>query len=201
MPDLLLELFSEEIPARMQRQAAEDLKRLVTNALAEADLLYEGAQAFATPRRLTLHVVGVPAVQKGRIEEKKGPRVGAPDVAIQGFLKGAGLARTEDAKIESDGKKGQYYVAHVAKTGRPARDVIAEALPGILRGFPWPKSMRWGAASVRGDSLRWVRPLRSILCAFGSAHEAVEVLPFALESFQPPVVASRHLPETSTATT
>ncbi len=192
MPDLLLELFSEEIPARMQRQAADDLKRLVTGALAEAGLLYEGAQAFATPRRLTLHVVGVPAEQKDQVEEKKGPRVGAPDAAIQGFLKGAGLARIEDAKIESDGKKGQFYVAHIHRKGRPAREVIAEALPGLLRSFPWPKSMRWGAASVRSDSLRWVRPLRSILCTFGSEHEATDILPIALDGLSAGDVTQGH---------
>ncbi len=113
MPDLLLELFSEEIPARMQRQAAEDLKRLVTNALVDASLPYEGAQAFATPRRLTLHVVGLPDAQPRRLEERKGPRVGAPEGAIQGFLKSAGLTRIEDAKIETDAKKGSFYVARI----------------------------------------------------------------------------------------
>src|SRR5476651_2910857 len=106
MPDLLLELFSEEIPARMQRQAAEDLKRLVTNALVERNLLYEGAQSFVTPRRLTLHVVGLPAAQADSREERKGPRVGAPEAAIQGFLKSAGLASLDQATITSDGKKG-----------------------------------------------------------------------------------------------
>ena len=125
MPDLLLELFSEEIPARMQRQAAEDLKRLVTNALVDASLPYEGAQAFATPRRLTLHVVGLPEAQPRRVEERKGPRVGAPEGAIQGFLKSAGLARIEDAKIETDPKKGSFYVARIEKEGRAAREVLA----------------------------------------------------------------------------
>src|SRR5208282_6040877 len=118
MPDLLLELFSEEIPARMQRQAAEDLKRLVTNALVERNLVYEGAQSFVTPRRLTLHVAGLPAAQPNLREERKGPRVGAPDAAIQGFLKSAGLSRIEDAKIETDPKKGQFYVAVIEKPGR-----------------------------------------------------------------------------------
>ena len=180
MPDLLLELFSEEIPARMQRQAAEDLKRLVTNALVDASLPYEGAQAFATPRRLALHVVGLPEAQPRRVEERKGPRVGAPDGAIQGFLKSAGLARIEDATIETDAKKGSFYVAKIAKEGRAARDVLSEILPPILRDFPWPKAMRWGAASARPDALRWVRPLHAILCTFAVAHETPEIVPFAV---------------------
>ena len=149
MPDLLLELFSEEIPARMQRQAAEDLKRLVTNALVERNLLYEGAQSFVTPRRLTLHVVGLPAAQPDLREERKGPRVGAPEAAIQGFLKSAGLKRIEDARVETDPKKGQFYVALIEKPGRDTKDAIAEIIPAIIRSFPWPKSMRWGAASLR----------------------------------------------------
>jgi len=181
MSDLLLELFSEEIPARMQRQAADDLKRLVTGALVDAHVTYEGAQGFATPRRLTLHIVGLPEAQPHRHEERKGPRVGAPDGAIQGFLKSAGLARIEDAKIVSDGKKGEMYVAVIDKPGRATRDLIAEILPTILRAFPWPKSMRWGAASTRPDALRWVRPLRSILCTFGGPHEAPDIIPFALD--------------------
>jgi glycyl-tRNA synthetase beta chain len=180
MPDLLLELFSEEIPARMQRQAAEDLKRLVTNALVDAGLPYEGAQGFATPRRLTLHVVGLPEAQPRRVEERKGPRVGAPDGAIQGFLKSAGLARIEDATIETDAKKGSFYVAKIAKEGRAARDVLSEILPPILRDFPWPKAMRWGAASAGPDALRWVRPLHAILCTFAGAHETPEIVPFTV---------------------
>jgi len=181
MSDLLLELFSEEIPARMQRQAADDLKRLVTGALVDAHVTYEGAQGFATPRRLTLHIVGLPEAQPHRHDERKGPRVGAPDGAIQGFLKSAGLSRIEDAKIVSDGKKGEMYVAVIDKPGRATRDLIAEILPTILRAFPWPKSMRWGAASTRPDALRWVRPLRSILCTFGGPHEAPDIIPFALD--------------------
>src|SRR5271167_4512008 len=181
MPDLLLELFSEEIPARMQRQAAEDLKRLVTGALVDANVLYEGAQAFATPRRLALHVVGLPEAQPHRREERKGPRVGAPEAAIQGFLKSAGLARIGDAKIVSDGKKGEFYVAVIEKPGRATRELIAEIVPAVIRAFPWPKSMRWGAASVRSDSLRWVRPLRSILCTFSIPHETPETIAFAVD--------------------
>ncbi len=181
MPDLLLELFSEEIPARRQRQAADDLKRLVTGALVAADVTYEGAQSFATPRRLALHIVGLPEAQPHRREERKGPRVGAPDGAIQGFLKSAGLARIEDAKIEKDPKKGEFYVAVIDKPGRPTRDLIAEILPAIVRTFPWPKSMRWGAASARPDTLRWVRPLRSILATFGVPHDAVETIAFTVD--------------------
>jgi len=172
MPDLLLELFSEEIPARMQRQAADDLKRLVTNALVDAGLTYEGAQAFATPRRLALHVVGLPAAQPDRREERKGPRVGAPEAAVAGFLKSAGLASLDQAQKVADGKKGEIYVAVIEKKGRPTPELISELLPPMLRAFPWPKSMRWGAGSTRPDALRWVRPLRSIVCLFGPEHEA-----------------------------
>jgi glycyl-tRNA synthetase beta chain len=180
MPDLLLELFSEEIPARMQRQAAGDLKRLVADALVAANLPYEGAQAFATPRRLALHVVGLPEAQPRSREERKGPRVGAPDGAIQGFLKSAGLVRIEDAKIESDPKKGEFYVAVIDKPGRATKDVLAEILPAILRAFPWPKSMRWGAASIAPEALRWVRPLHAIVCTFGVQHETPEIVPFSV---------------------
>jgi glycyl-tRNA synthetase beta chain len=181
MPDLLLELFSEEIPARMQRQAAEDLERLVTNALVERNLLYEGAQAFVTPRRLALHVVGLPAAQPTSREERKGPRVGAPEAAIQGFLKSAGLARIEDASIAKDPKKGEFYVAVIEKPGRSTGEALAEIIPAIVRAFPWPKSMRWGAASVRPDSLRWVRPLRGILCTLGTPHDVSEVVEFDID--------------------
>jgi glycyl-tRNA synthetase beta chain len=181
MPDLLLELFSEEIPARMQRQAAEDLKRLVTNALVERNLLYEGAQSFATPRRLTLHVVGLPAAQADLHEERKGPRVGAPEAAIQGFLKSAGLKRIEDARVETDPKKGQFYVALIEKPGRDTKDAIAEIIPAIIRSFPWPKSMRWGAASAKPDALRWVRPLRGIVCTLATQHETAEIVSFEID--------------------
>jgi glycyl-tRNA synthetase beta chain len=180
MPDLLLELFSAEIPARMQRQAAEDLKRLVTNALVERNLLYEGAQSFATPRRLALHVVGLPLAQPDLREERKGPRVGAPDAAIQGFLKSAGLKRIEDARIESDPKKGEFYVAVIEKPGREAKKAIAEIVPSIVRSFPWPKSMRWGAASAKPDALRWVRPLRGIVCTLAVPHDASEIVAFEI---------------------
>src|SRR5947209_5301726 len=144
MPDLLLELFSEEIPARMQPRAAEDLKKLITDRLVDAGLVYEGAKAFATPRRLALAVQGVPATQPNVREEKKGPRVGAPDKAVQGFLKSAGLTSLEQTKIQKD-SKGDFYVAVIEKAGRPAVEVIAEIVPDVVRNFPWPKSMRWGS--------------------------------------------------------
>jgi glycyl-tRNA synthetase beta chain len=184
MPDLLLELFSEEIPARMQRQAAEDLKRLVTNALVDRNLTYEGAQAFATPRRLALHVVGLPGAQPTLREERKGPRIGAPEAAIQGFLKSAGLARIEDATIEKDPKKGEFYVASIEKPGRTTGDALAEIIPAIVRSFPWPKSMRWGAASAKPDALRWVRPLRGIVCTLATQHETAEIVPFEVDGLR-----------------
>ncbi len=176
MPDLLLELFSEEIPARMQRKAADELKSLVTNALVDSGLPYEGAKAFATPRRLALHVAGVPAGSAAKREERKGPRVGAPEKAVEGFLRGAGLASIEDATIRNDPKKGDFYVAVIEKPGRSAIDIIAEFMPGILRGFPWPKSMRWGTTPTR-----WVRPLHSIVATFGPETEEPDVVPFEFD--------------------
>ncbi|MFK8252440.1 glycine--tRNA ligase subunit beta [Ancylobacter terrae] len=184
MPDLLLELFSEEIPARMQAQAAENLRKLVTDALVERGLTYEGAKAFVTPRRLALAVHGLPANQPDTHEERKGPRVGAPEGAIAGFLKAAGLASIEEATIETDPKKGAFYVARIHKHGRPTPDVVAEIVPDIVRAFPWPKSMRWGAASAQAGSLRWVRPLQSILCTFGPETEEPEVVRFSVDGLE-----------------
>jgi glycyl-tRNA synthetase beta chain len=181
MPDLLLELYSEEIPARMQRQAAEDLKRLVTGALVKRNLPYEGAQGFATPRRLTLHVVGLPAAQPDLKEERKGPRVGAPDAAVQGFLKSAGLKRIGDARVERDPKKGEFYVAVIEKPGRETKETIAEIVPAIVRSFPWPKSMRWGAASAKPEALRWIRPLRGVVCTLATQHDAWEIVVFDID--------------------
>lgn len=175
MPELLLELFSEEIPARMQRKAAEDLKKAITDGLVAAGLHYEAAKAYATPRRLTLHVVGVPAKGADVHEEKKGPRVGAPDQAIQGFLKGAGLASLDEATRVAD-KKGDFWVARVSKPGRRAVDVLAELVPATIRTFPWPKSQRWGSGT-----LRWVRPLHSIVCTFGTDVEEPEIVPFEVD--------------------
>ncbi|MCX5497500.1 glycine--tRNA ligase subunit beta [Kaistia dalseonensis] len=179
MPDLLLELFSEEIPARMQRKAAEDLKKLVTDAIVEAGLHYEGAKAFSTPRRLALTVTGVPTHSAATREERKGPKVGAPDAAIQGFLRGAGLASIDQAHVHYDPKKGDFYVAHIEKPGRDTKDVIAEAIPAIIRSFPWPKSMHWGTGR-----LNWVRPLHTILCTFGPETEEPEVIDFEIEGIR-----------------
>ncbi len=157
MPDLLIELFSEEIPARMQAKAAQDFKARMTDGLVEAGLTYAGAQAFSTPRRLTLALDGLLAESPTVTEERKGPRVDAPDKAIEGFLRGAGVSR-DDLEVRDD-KKGQVYFAKITKPGRPADAIVAEVLEDVVRHFPWPKSMRWGAGS-----LRWVRPLHSILC-------------------------------------
>src|SRR6266702_877735 len=176
MPDLLIELFSEEIPARMQPRAADDLKKLVTDRLVAAGLVYEGAKAFATPRRLALAVQGVPGRQPDLKEEKKGPRVGSPEAAIKGFLKAAGLASIDQAKVEKDPKKGDFYVALIEKKGRPAIEVIGEIVPEVVRNFPWPKSMRWGSGG-----LSWVRPLHSIVATFGPETEETEIVPFAVD--------------------
>lgn len=181
MPDLLLELRSEEIPARMQRRAADDLKKLVTDALVERGFLYEGAKAFATPRRLALHVAGLPPRGQDVREERKGPRVGAPEGAVQGFLKSAGLASLDQATIVTDPKKGEFYVAVIERAGRETLDVLAEILPQIIRNFPWPKAMRWGKASAQPGALRWVRPLQSIVATFGPETETPDVVPFAVD--------------------
>ncbi|WP_299790333.1 glycine--tRNA ligase subunit beta [uncultured Marivita sp.] len=157
MPDLLIELFSEEIPARMQAKAADDLKSRMTNGLVEAGLTYAGAVAYATPRRLALRVDGLTDRSPDIKEERKGPRVDAPEKAIEGFLRGAGVRR--DDLIERDEKKGRVFYAVIEKPGRSAEEIVAEVLEDTIRNFPWPKSMRWGAGS-----LRWVRPLHRILC-------------------------------------
>ncbi|MCB1476634.1 MAG: glycine--tRNA ligase subunit beta [Rhodobiaceae bacterium] len=176
MPDLLLELFSEEIPARMQPRASEDLRKLVTDALVDAGLTYESAKAFATPRRLVLNVTGLPPKSPDMKEEKKGPRVGAPEQALAGFLKGAGLSSIDQATVQSDPKKGDFYVALIEKAGRPAIDIVADIVPNVVRGFPWPKSMRWGSGT-----LRWVRPLQSVLCTFGPETEDTDIVPFEID--------------------
>ncbi len=170
MSELLLELFSEEIPARMQAKAASDLQRLVQEKLFAAGYQPEGAKAFATPRRLTLVVAGLPATSPDRKEEKKGPRVGAPEKAVEGFLKSAGLASLEQCETRED-KKGEYYVAVIDEKGRPTAELIAEIVPDVVRAFPWPKSMRWGAGE-----LKWVRPLSSILCVYDG-----EIVPFEID--------------------
>jgi glycyl-tRNA synthetase beta chain len=172
MADLLLEFLSEEIPARMQARAAGDLKKIVTDRLMAAGLACEGAKAFATPRRLALSVHGLPARQPDVREEKKGPRVGAPENAIAGFLKSTGLKSIKEAKVQPD-KKGDFYVALIEKKGKPAIEVIADMLPEVVRDFPWPKSMRWG-----DGQLAWVRPLHSIVANFGPETEEPEVVHF-----------------------
>ncbi|MCR6633417.1 glycine--tRNA ligase subunit beta [Devosia sp.] len=174
MPELLLELFSEEIPARFQRRAAEDLKKAVTNALVDAGLVYEGARAFATPRRLALTVSGLPVRSPDTREEKKGPKVGAPQPAIDGFLRSAGLSSLEEAKVESDPKKGDFYVAVINKPGADAVELLSGILPKILTDFPWAKSMRWGSGNFN-----WVRPLRAITATFGTDNDEPVVVPFA----------------------
>jgi glycyl-tRNA synthetase beta chain len=184
MPELLFELFSEEIPARMQAKAADDLRRMVTDKLVAEGLVYEGAKAFATPRRLTLTVHGIPARQSDLKEERRGPRVGGPEAAIAGFLKATGLASLEEAKIQRDPKKGDFYVALIEKPGRATLDVLADMLPVIIRTFPWPKSMRWGERSVKPGALQWVRPLHSIVATFGMETEEPEVVKFAVDGIE-----------------
>lgn len=157
MPDLLIELFSEEIPARMQKRAAQDLKKLVTDGLVEAGLTYSAAGGFSTPRRLTLSIEGLLAQSLPQKEERKGPKTDAPQAAIDGFLRATGV--NIDALEPRDDKKGQVYFAVVSKPGRPAAAIVTEVLEGAIRTFPWPKSMRWGTGN-----LRWVRPLHRILC-------------------------------------
>ena len=184
MPDLLLELFCEEIPARMQRRAAGDLRAAVTKAMVDAGLTYEGAKEYWTPRRLTLDVRGITPRSADLKEERKGPRVDAPQQAIDGFLRGAGLASIDEAQVRNDPKKGDFYVAVIEKPGRDAVEIIASAMPEIIRNFPWPKSMRWGRASAKPGSLRWVRPLQSILCLFGPETEEAEIVPFEVDGLQ-----------------
>ncbi len=178
MADLLLELFSEEIPARMQSRASNDLRRLVTDGLINAGLSYEDAKSFSTPRRLTLVVEGLPLVSPDISDERKGPRVGAPDKAIEGFLRTAGLPSIDACKMRDDGK-GLYYFAEINKPGHAAPDIIAEVLEQVVRGFPWPKSMRWG-----NGQLRWVRPLHSIVATFGSKTEKPDVVPIEIDGIK-----------------
>ncbi|MEW6090153.1 MAG: glycine--tRNA ligase subunit beta [Pseudomonadota bacterium] len=173
MSELLLELFSEEIPARMQKRAGEDLVRLVSDALKEAGVEGKNARAYATPRRLTLVVEGLPERTPDVKEERKGPKVGAPQQAIDGFLRAAGLASIDEAKVQED-KKGAFYLAVTERQGRATAELIAEIVPGVIRAFPWPKSMRWGSGT-----LRWVRPLHSILCLLGG-----KVVPFEVDGIK-----------------
>jgi glycyl-tRNA synthetase beta chain len=168
MPQLLLELFSEEIPARMQAQAGRDLERMARERLTAAELNFEGLRAYAGPRRLTLVVDGLPTAQADRTEERKGPRANAPDQALQGFLRSTGLTREE--LVERDG----VLFATLHRAGRPTPEIIAEMVEAIVRNFPWPKSMRWGSGQ-----LRWVRPLQRILCVFDG-----EIVPFSIDGIE-----------------
>ncbi|MGJ8604155.1 MAG: glycine--tRNA ligase subunit beta [Marivita sp.] len=173
MPDLMIELFSEEIPARMQAKAADDLRTRVTNGLVDAGLTYAGAVAYATPRRLTLRVDGLTDRSPDVTEERKGPRVDAPEKAIDGFLRGAGVTRAD--LVERDEKKGRVFYAVIDKPGQAAADIVATVLEDTIRNFPWPKSMRWGAGS-----LRWVRPLHRILCVL-TREDGSEVVPLDVD--------------------
>ncbi len=174
MSELLLEIFSEEIPARMQGRAAEDLKRLVVDGLKARGLSVGQSMTFATPRRLTLAIEDMPAMSPAISEERKGPRVGAPEKAVEGFLKAAGLNAIEEAEIVKDEKKGDYYLARIEKPGRAAAEIVAETVPDVMSKFPWPKSMRWGSSSFQ-----WVRPIHSILCLLGG-----KVVPFEVAGTQ-----------------
>jgi glycyl-tRNA synthetase beta chain len=168
MPELLLELFCEEIPARMQARAAQDLQRLITDGLTAAGLVFDGVKSFVTPRRLCFVANGIPAVQPTRTEERKGPRVGSPQAAISGFLSSTGLT-LEQLEVRAVGK-AEFYFAVTERKGSPSAQVVAEIVEKTVREFPWPKSMRWG-----GGSLRWVRPLHSILCCFDGAPLTFEI--------------------------
>src|SRR5262245_4602129 len=174
MAELLLELFSEEIPARMQGRAAEDLKRLITDGLKTQGLEAGEATAFATPRRLTLVVEGVPARSPDLSEERKGPRVNAPEQAIAGFVKSAGLRSIKEALVVKDDKKGDFYAVKVEKPGRAAKEIVAELVPAVAAKFPWPKSMLWGSGRTT-----WVRPLHAIVCLLDG-----KVVPFAIEDVE-----------------
>jgi len=186
MPDLLLELFCEEIPARMQARARADLVRLVTEGLTAAGLGFEGAKAFSTPRRLALAIEGLPARSADTREERKGPRVGAPDKAIEGFLRAAGLSSLDRCETRDDGK-GAYHVAVIERPGRAAGEIIAEVVDRAVRGFPWPKSMRWGEGE-----LKWVRPLHSILATFGARTETPDVVPLTIDGIRAGNVTRGH---------
>lgn len=185
MPDLLIELFSEEIPARMQAKAADDLKKRMTDDLVEAGLTYAGAEAFATPRRLALAVSGLTAESPTLREERRGPKVGAPEKAIEGFCRGAGVDRSDLEEREE--KKGRFYYATVVTPGRPAAAIVAEVLEGVIRGFPWPKSMRWGAGS-----LRWARPLQRILCILTDEAGEASVVPLEIDGIRADRVTEGH---------
>ena len=166
MPELLLELMSEEIPARLQRRASADLERLVTSGLEEAGLPVSGARSYSTPRRLCLVVTGLPDMSPATREERRGPRVDAPERAIEGFLRSTGLEK-EALEVRNDRRKGakkegesdKTYYAVIERPGTAATEIVPGVVRSVMEDFPWPKSMRWG-----NGSFRWIRPLRSMLC-------------------------------------
>ncbi|WP_156850521.1 glycine--tRNA ligase subunit beta [Bartonella refiksaydamii] len=184
MSDLLLELFSEEIPARMQRKAAADLKKSVTDQLVKAGLTYKAAREYWTPRRLTLDVRGISMRSKDIYEERKGPNIKSPQHVIDGFLRATGLSNISEAHIAHDHKKGDFYTAKIIKKGRNAEEIIADILPNIIRNFPWPKSMRWGKDSAKSGVLKWIRSLQNILCVFGPEIGETHVIPFTIDSLK-----------------
>ncbi|WP_375650377.1 glycine--tRNA ligase subunit beta [Bartonella sp. OT172YNZD] len=184
MSDLLLELFSEEIPARMQRKAAADLKKSVTDQLVNAGLIYEAAREYWTPRRLTLDIRGLSIRSKDIHEERKGPSIKSPQHVIDGFLRATGLNDISEAHIGHDDKKGYFYIAKIVKKGRAAEEIIADILPNIIRNFPWPKSMRWGKDSAQSGALKWIRPLQNILCIFGPEIGETHTIPFTIGSLK-----------------
>ncbi len=179
MSEFLLELFSEEIPARFQRKAANDLKKLVTNALVDAGLTYESAKSFVTPRRLALVITGLPKSSPDIKIEKKGPKIDAPEQAIAGFLRGAGLNSINEATIQSDPKKGEFYVAVIEKKGLSTVKILSETIPKIIKNFSWAKSMRWG-----NGKLNWVRPLRSIVAVFSNDIDESEIVEFEIDGIK-----------------
>ncbi|OLL54067.1 glycine--tRNA ligase subunit beta [Bartonella henselae] len=184
MSDLLLELFSEEIPARMQRKAAADLKKSVTDQLVNAGLTYKAAHEYWTPRRLTLNIRGLSIRSKDTHEERKGPSTKSPQHVIDGFLRATGLSDISKAHIAHDHKKGDFYIAKIVKKGRSAEEIIADILPDIIRNFPWPKSMRWGKDSEKSGALKWIRSLQNILCVFGPEIGETHVIPFTIGSLK-----------------
>src|SRR5881227_1279156 len=167
----------------MQAKGADDLRRMVTDRLVAEGLVYEGAKAFATPRRLALTVHGIPARQSDLKQERRGPKIGAPDAAVQGFLKAAGLKSLDEAKVQRD-PKGDFYIALIEKPGRATLDVLADFLPVIVRTFPWPKSMRWGERSAKPGALSWVRPLHAITATFGLETEEPDIVRFAVDGIE-----------------
>ena len=172
MAELLIELFSEEIPARMQARAAQDLSSLICDGLKAVGLEFENVRKFVTPRRLVLVLENLPLKTPDVSDERKGPRIDAPEKAIEGFLKSAGVT-LDDCQVAED-KKGKFYLAKIKKPGRKTAQVVGELVPEVIRKFPWPKSMRWGTGS-----LRWVRPLHSICCVLDG-----QVVPFEIEGIK-----------------